>query len=680
MLPVSPPRSRRPRGRGRCSSQKIAFADLKVPPMPRSLSPTGTSALSSTAVLSPAASPLKSPDGKTSPRIEMSMTGRELSEMIEAKQRWERMGWTRPQSPFFATEETIQLQPAAVDGRRSSRSSTSSDDGSAEAGPLAWYAAAQRRNAAGPPARPPGGQLPSLRHSTGSSADGRAGAGENAAPEPEPEPQPEPQQVAIRSVYAALQDHVDDPVVVTLALQALFVLLYRNGSHIARGNEREEMLSDVLHGMRMHPNDAEVVNAAHAIVNLFTSVRSLPPMDLPSQDLAVEEYFAWQDERDRQLQAAQNLLQRFQQLQISKAFRSWQDATRQRKTLVAMLRRWFQLEMSDRWAQWVHRCVSERAVRRESWVKTAAKAHDAGDWKAAIDAAELALSLGGHLLARAQANLPLSEDVGDAVLAVGSYSAACALQEQYDADEVYTAQADTDGRALDLLESAVEGQRHHEDLVLSRAVTRFTLMLVGKAFSGWQVAVNERCRQADVVSRVKARWLNMEKAAAFEGWYAWMARQEEIRKLLARATAIWHNKQLMARFNFWCWFCQDCEDERAEERARKAAERQRRREAWLLKQLFKGVGDAEFEGMDTTTMVSNPHSIPMILTSSSHSSPNPHLIVSQLGSGGGAAKSSGEEEETELRRLAQEEITAEEEIFEDEDELSTVVLGQQQEV
>jgi hypothetical protein len=98
---------------------------------------------------------------------------------------------------------------------------------------------------------------------------------------------------------------------------------------------------------------------------------------------------------------------------------------------------------------------------------------------------------------------------------------------------------------------------------------------------------------------------------------------DQVRKLLLRASAIWRNKELMARFNRWCWFCQNCEDGRNAEVARKAAERyisipayciahtmhgvdilgtdslrvsvcrQRRREAWLLKQLFKGVGDAE---------------------------------------------------------------------------------------
>ena len=633
MLQAAAPAPRRRRRR----SQKIAFSALKVPPMPRSrtASPVKLRAAAARAS-SPAASPVKSPGGKTSPRLEMSMTEHELSEMIVAKERWERMGWTRPQSPFFATtEDTIQLQPsAAVEGRRGSRSSnsSSSDSGSAEAGPLVWYkAAAQRRNAAGLP----GGRLPSLRSSSDAASGGRDAqdSGITGAAEPER------QQVAIRSVYATLQDHVDDPDVVVLALRALFVLLYRNGSHATRGSEREEFLSDVLHGMRTHPNDAEVVNAAHAVVGLFTRVRSLPPIDLDaSHDLDVEDYFAWQDERDRQLQAAQNLLLRFQQLQIRKAFGSWFDATRQRKTLVAMLRRWVQLEMSDRWAQWVHRCVSERAVRRESWVKTAAKAHDAGDWKAAINASELALSLGGHLLARAQANLPLSEEVSDAVLEVGSYSAACALQEQYGADEVYTAQKDTDGRALDLLESAVEGQRHHEDLVLSRAITRFTLMLVRKAFSGWQLAVNERCRVADIVNRARAHWINMEKAAAFEGWYAGMIRQQEVRKLLTRASVIWRNKELMARFNQWCWYCQCCEDERAEEVRQKAAERQRRREAWLLKQLFKGVGDSEFEGMDTTA--------------------------------GGGGVQIADRAESEMRRLAQQEITAEEEIFEDEEEVA----------
>jgi hypothetical protein len=104
------------------------------------------------------------------------------------------------------------------------------------------------------------------------------------------------------------------------------------------------------------------------------------------------------------------------------------------------------------------------------------------------------------------------------------------------------------------------------------------------------------------VSRVRVRvWLcavSMEMGRAFEGWYDGVARQIEVMKLLARAAAIWKNKEMMARFNMWCWFCQDCAEAREQELIERAAERQRRREAWLLKQLFKGVSD-EFEGMDT---------------------------------------------------------------------------------
>jgi hypothetical protein len=77
-----------------------------------------------------------------------------------------------------------------------------------------------------------------------------------------------------------------------------------------------------------------------------------------------------------------------------------------------------------------------------------------------------------------------------------------------------------------------------------------------------------------------------------------MARQIDVQKLLRRAAAIWKHREMMSRFNMWCWYCQDCAVAREQELLNRAAERQRRREAWLLKQLFKGVQD-EFEGMDT---------------------------------------------------------------------------------
>jgi hypothetical protein len=68
-----------------------------------------------------------------------------------------------------------------------------------------------------------------------------------------------------------------------------------------------------------------------------------------------------------------------------------------------------------------------------------------------------------------------------------------------------------------------------------------------------------------------------------------------VQKLLRRAAAIWRNKQMMRRFNMWCWFCAEA---REQDLLNRAAERQRRREAWLLKQLFAGLQD-EFAGMDT---------------------------------------------------------------------------------
>ena len=91
---------------------------------------------------------------------------------------------------------------------------------------------------------------------------------------------------------------------------------------------------------------------------------------------------------------------------------------------------------------------------------------------------------------------------------------------------------------------------------------------------------------------------SIELGRAFEGWYDGMARQIDVQKLLHRAAAIWKNREMMRSFNMWCWYCQDCAEAREQELLNRAAERQRRREAWLLKQLFKGVQD-EFEGMDT---------------------------------------------------------------------------------
>lgn len=223
------------------------------------------------------------------------------------------------------------------------------------------------------------------------------------------------------------------------------------------------MLSDVLHAMRLYPNNAELTSAAHAVVGLFTSVR-LPPMEA-SQDSFVTEFMEWKAEQDRQVTAALNLLRRFQQLAIRKAFSSWTDATRQRKTLVSILKRWVQMELSERWAQWIYSCVAARAVRQASWVANAQKAHDAGEWQRTRDTAEHALSLGKHLLVLAHSGLPLSD--ADSVLDLSAHTAASALQDQYDEG---SAQEGANERALDLLESAVEGQRHHDSEILAVSI------------------------------------------------------------------------------------------------------------------------------------------------------------------------------------------------------------------
>jgi hypothetical protein len=258
-----------------------------------------------------------------------------------------------------------------------------------------------------------------------------------------------------------------------------------------------------------------------------------------SQDAFLQEYFDWKAERDRQLASARNVMLRLQQRGVAKAFRSWLDATRQRKALVGMLRRWVQLELSERWAQWIRHCVIACALERESWVAHAQKAHDSGDWKLTRDTAERALSSGKNLLLLAHSSLPLSES--NAVLALGAHTAASVLQELQDQEKV---QADASDRALDLIESAVEAQRHHDSEVLTvrynsfyhtctafgyrlalqptskinsltfvascaseqRACTRVALLHVTRAFIAWQTTIAGWRREAYIVDTVKRRW------------------------------------------------------------------------------------------------------------------------------------------------------------------------------
>ena len=456
-------RARRRRS-SRHSRSQPELAALKVPPLPRRVgSPVarasagcGLPALTcaSSSLASPATSPVKSPD-KTPPRHELSLSESELSALIKSKRRWDRMGWTRPQSPWFPAERCSLLPkaPMTTSGTAqerqsvaSSRSNSSaSDAGSAEAGPVAWYTATQRRV-----------HTHSRRQPLATTSSKRGGSVGVAVPQSEPHSE---QQLAIESAYATLRKHTDNPHALVLALRALFVLLYRAGVHTARGSEREEMLSDILNVMRLHSNNTVLTSTADSVVALFTSAR-LPPMDA-SQDAFVQEYLDWKAEHDRQLASAHKVMLRYLQLGIAKAFRSWAAATRTRKSLVSMLRRWVQLELSDRWAQWVYYCVVSCALQRASGVALAQKAHDSGDWKLTRDAAERALASGKHLLRLAQSSLPLSDS--SSVLNLSAYSAASALQQMYDQEKV---PADANDRALDLIESAVEAQRHHNSEVL----------------------------------------------------------------------------------------------------------------------------------------------------------------------------------------------------------------------
>lgn len=327
----------------------------------------------------------------------------------------------------------------------SSSSSGSSDAGSVAAGPVAWYTSTKRSQTAQNSAMRP---LPSVTNGS-----------RVVFAERERELQSE-QQLAIESVYTTLRRDIDDPHALTLALRALFVLLYRSGAHTARGAKQEELLSDVLNTMRLHSDDAVLASTAHLVVGLFTSVQ-LPPMDA-LQDADVEQFYDWKAARDRQLASAHSIAQRFLQLNVAKCFRSWLAATHQRKALKAMLTNWIKLELSDRWAQWIHNCVASRAMRRESWVAKAQRAHDSGEWRSTRDAAERALSLGKHLLLLAESGLPLSES--DSVLKLGAYSAASALQQLQSQEK---AQLVANDRALDLIESAVEAQRHYDSEVLT---------------------------------------------------------------------------------------------------------------------------------------------------------------------------------------------------------------------
>ena len=455
-------RARRRRRSSRQSRSQTELAALKVPPLSRRVgSPVARTAGASGScglsalTASPAASPVKSPN-KTSPRHELSLSESELSALIKSKQRWDRMGWTRPQSPWFPAERSDSLLPAApttasgTAQRRQSvassrNSSSTSDTGSADASPVTWYTTTQRRS-----------RMQAIRQPLATTANARAGSVGVAVPQSEPQSE---QQLAIESAYATLREHTDNPQALVLALRALFVLLYRAGVHTARGPEREEMLSDVLNAMRLHSSNAVLTSTAHSVVGLFTSARLLP-VDA-SQEAFVQEYLDWKAERDRQLASAHKVMLRYLQLGIAKAFRSWAAAARKRKSLVSMLRRWVQLELSDRWAEWVHFCVVSCALQRASWVAHAQKAHDSGDWKLTRDAAERALASGKHMLLLAQSSLPLSDSCS--ALDPSAYSAASALQQLYDHEKV---QADASDRALDLIESAVEAQRHHDSEVL----------------------------------------------------------------------------------------------------------------------------------------------------------------------------------------------------------------------
>eukprot|EP01045_Picozoa_sp_COSAG04_P017217 COSAG04_NODE_1506_length_6504_cov_4.962998_8_plen_578_part_00 len=416
------PRSRR---RSRAKRRSFAAGDvpLKVPLTP--LRP-GKRARS------PPSSPVRTPAARP------PLSADEYASMVGSAARQKRLGWGEGAASGEAASPGDLTAHVAPDvGRRGSRqssrrsSSSSSDDG-------------QRWQRAGAPltTKRPSQPLPPLPPGAKIAAGGSD------------------EEALLSRVYTVLREQVKHPRVLIVALRCLFVLLARAGAHTKPpGPEREEMLADPLHLMRVYPRHGGVLAAANMTVGLFTSMR-LPPM-LAEQESYVEEFLEWEKMRvsptfslpcilppcilplrgpslgsnapginlcdtlclpepfypprcsltrpsrrqNDRLRAIQRVLLRMQQLHIASAFSAWEAYVRQRYCLRQVRQRCISIELAARWGQWVGWAVRERSSRREGLLKQAKEAFESSNYRQAVASADAALALGQHLLLLAQSGL-----------------------------------------------------------------------------------------------------------------------------------------------------------------------------------------------------------------------------------------------------------------------------------
>ena len=75
----------------------------------------------------------------------------------------------------------------------------------------------------------------------------------------------------------------------------------------------------------------------------------------------------------------------------------------------------------------------------------------------------------------------------------------------------------------------------------------------------------------------------------FDGWALHAEQMRESRKLMARVAKTLLNTRMARAYKRWLGYMAELEEERARQRAVAEAERLRRKEAFLLKQLFRNL-------------------------------------------------------------------------------------------
>ena len=381
----------------------------------------------------------------------------------------------------------------------------------------------------------------------------------------------------LQPILAALQKHAGDPEGVSVMLDALQTIVANGDAEDEM--EEEELLPVVLTALNSHPGSAEVASAGYAVLSSVALRSENPKLAVAGTDAeAIARFYAWKEEKRRQRENLKRIMARFRNAAAAAAFGTWYETTQQILGIKRLVSGLLHRELASALQQWVRGAAALRGERRSTRLHDAEGAKARGDWIEVIRAADDVLMLGERLLALGEEEAyraPLGvEGVADAAEELGGGGVDAAVVREA-----------AERLKRDAAVGAEEQERQDKANRLKNFVNRLRNAEIAGAWDGWM----EYHRRIELCKRVASRIVLRALHMCFDGWALHAEQMRESRKLMARVAKTLLNTRMARAYKRWLGYMAELEEERARQRAVAEAERLRRKEAFLLKQLFRNL-------------------------------------------------------------------------------------------